>query len=294
MSLPESSSTPLPADLEALAKKASALHKHVRTWSIKDTNAFISRVNRLMSTTAGADKALMTIAYTIQLVTPFLGRLPTLLTIPLPTPIPLFLPPPSAATLERVGKSLRALNSLISDVRIFLRLWGLFGIYEWGRSVFEKPLKDKMLQAIAVAQVLANAAYQVLENAAYLAQHGVLPIGQRKQNKMWLWSSRFWMVHVGLEFVKLRREHTLRVNARKGRRGVFGRKDEKEGLSTVDWAEEWAWWRQVLSNCAYAPLTVHWSMEGGALSQPVVGALGTIAAIIGLQNAWGKTSTSSS
>ncbi|KAL7267794.1 hypothetical protein RUND412_009601 [Rhizina undulata] len=224
MPLPESSST-LPADLEALAKKASALHKHVRTWSIKDTNAFISRVNRLMSTTAGADKALMTIAYTIQLVTPFLGRLPTLLTIPLPTPIPLFLPPPSAATLERVGKSLRALNSLISD-------------------------------AIAVAQVLANAAYQVFENAAYLAQHGVLPINQRKQNKMWLWSSRFWMVHVGLEFAKLRREHTLRVNARKGRRGVFGRKDEKEGLSTVDWAEEWAWWRQVLSNCAYAPLTV--------------------------------------
>ncbi|KAL7275720.1 hypothetical protein RUND412_001329 [Rhizina undulata] len=129
-----------------------------------------------MSTTAGADKALMTIAYTIQLVTPFLGRLPTLLTIPLPTPIPLFLPPPSAATLERVGKSLRALNSLTSDVRIFLRLLGLFGIYEWGRSVFEKPLKDKTLEAITVAQVLANAAYQVLENAAYLAQYGILPI----------------------------------------------------------------------------------------------------------------------
>lgn len=174
-----------------------------------------------MSTPGGIDKVLMTLSYTLQLLTPQL--------------------PPSSP----LPASFRALTSLISDIRIFHRLWGLLGIYSWGHSIVQHPPRDLTIRRIVAAQVLANAAFQALENVAYLAGHGVVKMGKRGQGRLWVWSSRFWMAHVGLEFWRLQRVREMRVE--KARRGVMGRGDGEE---------VGRWRRELVANCAYAPLTV--------------------------------------
>lgn len=173
-----------------------------------------------MSTPSGIDKVLMTLSYTLQLLT---SQLPA--TSPLPA-------------------ACRSLTSLVSDVRVFNRLWGLLGIYSWGHSLLQHPPRDLTIRRIVAAQVLANACFQVLENAAYLASHNVVSLGKRGQARLWVWSSRFWMTHVALEFWRLQRVRELRVDGT--RRGLMGR----------DRREEEGWKRELVANCAYAPLTV--------------------------------------
>lgn len=176
---------------------------------------------RLMSTPSGIDKVLMTVSYMLQVLTPNLPRGSLLIS------------------------SFRSLTSLISDIRIFHRLWGLLGIYSWGHSLLQHPPRDLTIRRIVAAQVLANACFQVFENVAYLASHQVVRLGKKGQGRLWVWSSRFWMAHVGLEFWRLQRVRELRMQ--KVSRGLLGRGDEEE---------EERWKREVISNCAYAPLTV--------------------------------------
>jgi len=179
----------------------------------------------------------------------------------------------SSPSIKSVETRLRNLTSLISDIRIFMRLWGLLGIAEWGVQTYEQPPRDYSLRQIAYAQVLVNVFYQILENLAYLSQHKVLRFGNKAQNKMWAWSCRFWAAHVALDFCKLWRIRQLRSRVK----------------GTTD-SEEREWWRIFTTNLCYAPLTLHWSMEnGGALSDFIVGLLGTTAGVLSLQHAWRST-----
>jgi hypothetical protein len=52
---------------------------------------------------------------------------------------------------------------------------------------------------------------------------------------------------------------------------------------------EWVWWKDVVSNLAYAPMTLHWLMERGLLSDWGVGACGMVAGGALLVDAWRKT-----
>ncbi|PWW79458.1 hypothetical protein C7212DRAFT_361940 [Tuber magnatum] len=197
-------------------------------------NEFMIRLNRLLSNPGGIDKVLMTTHYTLALL------------------------PPSALSSTRSTRiSIPKLTSLISDVRMFMRLWGLIGIYTWGLST----LSASRPSPIEIAQVFANTCFQICENVAYLSSHGIVRIRKKTEGQLWLWSSRFWMAHVALEFVRL---------FGGGRRGK-------------------GWEREVLSNCAYAPLTVHYSVDGGAIGPEAIAACGSVAAVIGLQNEWRKT-----
>lgn len=221
-------------------------------FSMSRLHRFILRLNKMMSTPAGVDKVLMTISYTLQVLSPNLPRGSPFL------------------------KSISALTSLISDIRIFNRLWGLLGIYAWGHSIIQHPPRDLTIRRIVAAQVLVNACFQGLENVAYLASHQVLQISKQGQSKLWMWSSRFWMAHVGLEFWRLQRVREMRMG--KISRGLLQRGEKK--------VEEDEWRRNIISNLAYAPLTLHWSVQNGMIGPSAVGALGSIAAVIGLQNAW--------
>ncbi|KAA6408249.1 MAG: hypothetical protein FRX48_07991 [Lasallia pustulata] len=177
------------------------------------------------------------------------------------------------------------LADLIDDFRIFLRLWGLLGILAWAKSVSETPPHDTILHTITWAQIVVNTLYQLLENGAYLASHHVLPRSEQKVNRWYLWSSRFWMGHVGLEFVRLAREWALRklvAEARGGKAKELGAKWERV-------REEGRWWREVRVNAAYAPLTVHWSVDKDWVGERVVGGLGMVAGWIGLRELWRRT-----
>jgi len=162
--------------------------------------------------------------------------------------------------LAAISTRLKSLASLISDVRIFVRLWGLFGMYEWLVNTLRKPPKDMTMRKIVYLQIAVNILYQILENLAYLGQHKVLPIGKKRQNSYWLWSSRFWMAHVVLEFWRLKRERDLCLEG----------KEKAESENAPRWYEvadvmksngkKSVWLRQLWSNMAYAPLTVSSSM----------------------------------
>jgi hypothetical protein len=187
--------------------------------------------------------------------------------------------PKSRLTLT--SKRLRALSNLIADFRIFTRVWGMLGIWKWGSGLWKEPPQDRSLKWIAWMQVGVNVAYQYLENGAYLAQHGVLGFDERKQTWWWVWSSRFWMAHVALDFGRLWMEKMTREAAQKG--------EEKEGKIQRMKREE-KWWREAYINAAYAPLTLHWSLENGAVGEMWVGILGSIAGFLEFREMWRSTS----
>src|ERR1700753_2728191 len=82
----------------------------------------------------------------------------------------------------------RALSSLISDFRSFTRLWGLLGMYAWGKSLVRNPPQDPVLRVIAWGQCLAYTAYQALENRGYLAGKGIWSKREGKDILAdWLW-----------------------------------------------------------------------------------------------------------
>ncbi|KAK9324300.1 hypothetical protein V1517DRAFT_351459 [Lipomyces orientalis] len=171
-------------------------------------------------------------------------------------------PPPSVAV------RMRALSSLISDVRIFHRLWGLIGLLRWAIATMQAPPNDAVLKAVAFTQVVTNIIYQPLENIAYLASHEIIPFSKAKINRLWVVSSRLWAAHVILEFVRLARVKYL------AKKDVSEQSGEK---ATDGKTADTLWRRQLIVNAAYFPLTIHWSLETGLLTDLAVGALGTIA-----------------
>ena len=166
-----------------------------------------------------------------------------------------------------------------------MRLWGLLGIWVWVKGLYDAPPQDGLLRTVAWAQVWVNVLYQGLENGAYLASHRVVLWPDEKINRWYLWSSRFWMAHVGLEFGRLGREWVLRKRVAEARGG----KAEEVEVKMERLQVEGRWWRDVVVNAAYAPLTVHWSVEGGVLGEGVVGGLGMVAGWVGLRELWRET-----
>ena len=126
-----------------------------------------------------------------------------------------------------------------------------------------------------------NIFYQYLENGAYLSSKGVLGWSKEKQGKAWVWSSRFWMAHVGLDLLRL--GHELRKRRRRveevERTGGVVDEQVERGIR-----EKWR--RELVVNLAYAPLTVHWSLEKGLVNEFWVGLLGSVAGITGFREAW--------
>jgi peroxisomal biogenesis factor 11 (PEX11) len=266
----------------------------------------LARLTIILATPAGTDSLLRTVTYTMQFLTGGLtnimnnhmdkvvslvtavSRLLRRISPPSPkggsakgppsksTGLTSYLPKPPAlvpAVIQTVPRA-KALSSLINDFRSFTRLWGLLGMYAWGKSLLTNPPKDPILRLVAYGQCLAYTAYQGYENRGYLAGKGIWLAKREGKDILadWLWSSRMWMIGVGLEFVRL-----LRVRQLWGRRVMTEEERKKESAS---------WWREMIANLANAPLTVHWSVAGGTLDDMQVGFLGMVAGLVGLMERW--------
>jgi hypothetical protein len=145
------------------------------------------------------------------------------------------------------------------------------GVWKGSKGLIENPPADVVLKRIAWAQLSTIAMFQYLENAVYLASKGVFAWDAKKQTKYWLWSCRFWAAYVLLDFYKL----SYQAKTAKG----------KEKDAEVDER----WWKGLIVNLAYAPLTIHWSLESGLIGEFAVGVLGSIAGIADLRDVWKKT-----
>jgi hypothetical protein len=258
----------------------------------------ISRLTIILSTPAGTDSLLRTITYTLQFLVCGLqnimeNHLSTILGLVVSInqfKSKIFPPKPRVPGTKGVGKKsgggssllptiMKAvpragrMSSLISDFRTFTRIWGLLGMYAWGKSLIFTPPKDMVLRLIGWGQCISYIFYQGYENRAYLAGKKIWSKRDGKDiTADWLWSSRMWMVAVGLEFVRLFRVRQL------WNTNTMSIEEEKKERAT--------WRREFIANCANAPLTLHWSVEGGKLGDTSVGFLGMIGGYVGLSERW--------
>ena len=231
--------------------------------------------HRLLSKTATLDTTLLTTSYTLHLIHALLFRLQT---------------PRTLVPLARIS----ALTALLDEFRVLLRLTGLLGIYSWACSTYASPPKDGVVKYITWAQVASCVVFQALENGAFLAGMGVVGWKKERVARAWVWSARAWGVYVGLELGRLGWEARKWQGGREGGRendGGMGKGEaelvvkEKEGKGDVhlDWDK---WKREVGVNAAYAPMTVHYSLENGVLSEGAIGALGVVVAWLTMGKAW--------
>jgi hypothetical protein len=280
---------PSPPSVEAL-----------KSWAplyLKKTDAAIFRLSKILSTPSGTDTLLSTICYTSLLTSNFLARISVAqihrfsrqliekaISLPPNTTVLIDTSTIPSSRLLIASERLKALSQLISDCRTFSRLWGLIGLWKWGKRVLvdlqDGEDKDWTAKRIEATQVIANIAYQYLENRAYLSSKGILGWSKEQQGKAWLWSSRFWMMHVILDFWRLAREWAIRRNKGKGKEVDDGVVNQGE----QEWRAKWR--REMVTNMAWAPLTVHWGLEKGLVSEFWVGVLGSIAGITGTRELW--------
>ncbi|KAK9453659.1 hypothetical protein V1511DRAFT_504131 [Dipodascopsis uninucleata] len=207
----------------------------------------LTKANRILSNSSSLDLNLMTAQYVLSLLSSTL---------------------PMREKKSTLPTRLKTLSSKISDVRTFNRLWGLIAMLRWAIDTLERSPSDSILRLIAYSQVIVNTLYQVIENAAYLGSLNIVPISKRSIDRFWLISSRLFAAHVILEYIRLIR--VRQVSA-------------KELL--MDKSAKELWWRQLIVNTAYFPLTIHWSSKG-FLSDTVVGLLGTIAGGVRVVPLW--------
>jgi hypothetical protein len=273
-----------------------------------ESDRFVTRVLKVLAAPVGTDRILCTSTYTLQFLSAFINNRLNNATeklaqsiadkaskslLPGETVIATFEPPPIAQLLARVSITSKKLSTLISDYRIFARLWGLLGIYAWGKSVYLDPPQDRVLRWIAYAQVAFNACFQAIENRAYLAGKTIIARDVSLQLRDWRWSSRFWCAHTTLEFVRLYRLKTIwegesKARAAAQKSGGTGWDDDKEAKAKRQ-EEVRLWYKDLIVNAAYYPMTFHWSLENGLLTELQIGALGIVAGTMGLRESWKKT-----
>jgi hypothetical protein len=207
--------------------------------------------------------------------------------------------------------SMKVLVGVIDDHRIFVRLWGLLGLYTWSRVLYATlrsanaattpTRKERFLRTLAWVQIASLVTFQVLENGAYLASKRVLvgsgwegEGGRQWEARWWMWSCRGWGVFVALELVRLAVQRYSLSEEEESQADVLA-DGEKEGKLML---EERAkarrersrdWRRDLISNVGYMPLTAHYSVEGGFLPDWAFGILGVAGAGALLVDAWAKT-----
>ncbi|KAF1933273.1 uncharacterized protein M421DRAFT_52709 [Didymella exigua CBS 183.55] len=311
-------STPRPPSRPALVQTLRYLLARRMRNAAHSTDRSLLRLSALLSTPAGIDVVLCTTGYTLTLVYA-LGqqvlekRLAAVASDLADKAVDVMLPgetliaalPASASTkllAQTVGSS-KAIADVIADYRIFVRMWGMLGLYTWARGTYLSPLpeeatrKERLLRGTTWAAIASCVAFQVLENGAYAASKGMLTseawtgqVGKKRETWWWVWSSRFWAAYVGCEILRLTIE---RAYTEPGLEAVGdGEKDDKLRADQEKkdvYSKSFTWWKDLVSNIAYAPMTLHWSVEAGLLSDLQVGIFGTIAGSALLADAWRKT-----
>jgi hypothetical protein len=91
------------------------------------------------------------------------------------------------------------------------------------------------------------------------------------------------MAHVVMDFVRLYHEYTVRKS------GTKGAKKDDEVVDQAESAWRAKWRKELVVDLAYAPLTVHWSLEKGLVGDFWVGLLGSVAGVTGLRALWKNT-----
>ncbi|KAL4931903.1 uncharacterized protein BDV17DRAFT_255602 [Aspergillus undulatus] len=250
------------------------------------------RVNKILSTASGQERTFAFMQYTSHALHHLLASAPS---IALQTRLSLLARLRSSAQLQP-GKSnptptaqtspLLALSALMSQARFMLRLLGLPELIAWGSATLKSPPSDRIMYGLTLLQVLSNILYQFLENAAFLSSKGVIPARWLERygsvGKWDLWSTRFWLGHIILQYFVLWRARELRNSAEEA-----GASREKQDALR---AEVRAWKKSLVNNACWTPLCLHWSFEEGiGFPGPLTGFVSFLAGAWGFADLWAST-----
>ncbi|KIW05183.1 uncharacterized protein PV09_03731 [Verruconis gallopava] len=192
------------------------------------------------------------------------------------------------ARLLSIALSAKNLGALCSDVRTFLRLWGLLKLYLGAKAAYLTPPKDTILKMISWSQLASMSGYFWYENGVYLAGKGILrgagftpaELGPKMRRAIWLYG-----LYLVLDFVRLYRLTQLasadsRPQTKASSTSLGGEKDVAvvdEAALAKKAADERAWYKSLYVDLSYFPLCFHWGVEGGTIpaqwADLVVGAL---------------------
>ncbi|KAI0526379.1 hypothetical protein F5B22DRAFT_155460 [Xylaria bambusicola] len=279
-------------------------------------DAFLAHLQRCLSTPSGIDTVLQIVCYSSRLTAAILSTLvqPALqrsasrliaLASALPPSATLIfdaktLPSSSAALALSLARRLKALSVLTSEARTIMRLWGLLSMYFWGRSLVlslrrkkqaegEKtsPAESKFKTSLAWSQLAACIGYQSMENVLFLATKGVLDVAPKTQGKLGLWCARCWGAFVGLELMRLFHESSNRARRTRAEKFAGGKTVALVEQEEREWTSNWR--KTLARNLAWAPLTVHLSIERDIVSELGFGALGFIPSVIQMYDLWRST-----
>ncbi|OAX82167.1 hypothetical protein ACJ72_03488 [Emergomyces africanus] len=273
--------------------------------AISKSDVIIRRLDKFISTATGQERLLALIQYNSQIIhylvrSPLFGSISArLCSILLSSTGPAAAGGGPSKTQPQTTPALLALSSLMSETRTTLRLFGLLSIWSWGSATLKAPPTDPVLRTIAYAQVTANVLYQILENVAHLTSKGVLNrrLVERwgSVGKWYVWSTRAWLGHVLLEFVRVWREYVLsRERKRRAKGGDVdmekGREGGKEDDDVARRAEVRGWKKSIVNSLAWLPLCIHWSFEDGVgVPDRLVGVLSMTAGAWGMHDMWNST-----
>lgn len=258
--------------------RASKLHTLARLndttlgfFSNVPSSETLNHLVRYLSTWSGSDKFFTLIQYTLKLIVPFLhwrARLQHRAGI-------------RKDATSNAAPSLASFTNIISDARMLGRFWGLLPIFQWMISMERNPPPTRTLHTIERLQGWSMLGYYPLEHLYYLRAHNLIPtsipalsaiLGRSSKrislngNKLILWSSRFWLLYVVLQFAHLREDRKLLLtrqrNLRKGK-----------GLSVEDKEDLRKRWdslgNELVANAANLPLALHWSLESGIFANDI-------------------------
>lgn len=273
-------------------------------------DSHIAHINRLLSTASGIDSALLFIGYSLTFVSAQFQKASTF-------------PSPRQALVERayqlvsgknastsskapssekyqqsmnsISDSAKTLGGMCSDIRMFMRLWGLFKIYAGAKATYNAPPKDSMLKTLAWAQLASMAAYLSLEHSFYLSTKGVLKglsperVGGWFKIAIWLFGG-----YLAMDYARLWRIWQIREQERKMEGLAQGEKgsgtEKEEHVVAEREKQDGAWWRSLQVTMAYSPLVLHWGgVQKAALDEAWVGLLGAWAGWVGVKEAWRVT-----
>jgi hypothetical protein len=161
---------------------------------------------------------------------------------------------------------------------LLMSISGLLPIVQWLIALERNPQPTRKLLMIERLQGWSMLAYYPLEHIYYLRSHGIIPATIPSLASLFsssakpftpgldtigMWSSRFWALHVILQFAHLSEDYKLlsmRERSLRKAKGTGHGASEKEELQ-----RSWdAYWNEVIVNVGYLPLTIHWYVFQGS------------------------------
>lgn len=298
-----------PKDVQKVRDKLPPHVVNKATSTAQKLDRLILRLNKLFASPGGISSFLQTFNYTLFLVaylqtkTPSLAKLSQtllgLLNYKRQETISEKLGALNTTAVPGAPSSVASLATLLSQTRTTLRLFGLFPLYAWMRTLLQGPKEgqDSVLYGIAFTQCTGYICFQFLENLALLTDHGVVPKsfsaryqgGVSNSARIYLWSYRAWLVGVSCDFLRLGREAQLTAAKRTGK--STSEKSLAEVKEDVE-AQDAKWWNELMVPTAWLPVALHCSKEGGipGMNLGIMGACGVLAGLGRTSGLWAQTS----